>query len=62
MIYGALLVGVPSQNPTPEMARREAFHVFVSSWILTIGGGLIVCGVFALLYVLIVRVASRTRG
>jgi len=62
VIYGALLVGVPSQDPTPEMARREAFHVAVSGWIMIIGGGLFVCGGFALLCALSVRAASRGRG
>ena len=62
VIYGGLLVGVPYQDPTPEMARREAFHVAVASWMMTIGGGLFVCGVLALLSVLIVRTATRARG
>ena len=59
VIYGALLVGVPYQDPTPEMARREAFHVAVSGWIMSIGGGLLMCGVVALLCALIVRTARR---
>ena len=59
LIYGALLVGVPYPDPTPEMARRQALHVSVSGWIVSIGGGLLVCSVVALLCVLIVRTARR---
>ena len=62
VIYGGLLVGVPYPDPTAEMARRETFHVAISSWMMTIGVGSFVCGVFALLCVLIVSTVTRARS
>ena len=61
-VYGVLLVGVPYQDPTPEMARREAFHVSVSGWIMAIGVCMLICGVLALVLVAISRILSRVAG
>ena len=62
LIYGAVLVGVPSQDPTPEMAQREAFHVSVSSWIMAIGGCLFAVGVVAALFVWVSRSGGTRRN
>lgn len=58
-LYGALLVGVPYPDATPEMIRREAFHLAVSDWGMAIGGCLTLCGMVALMLVLIAREISR---
>ena len=41
LLYGVLLVSVPSPDPTPEMASRESHHLTVSSGMPLTGCGLI---------------------
>ena len=60
LVYGALMVGVPYQDPTPEMARREAFHLAVSGWGMAIGGCILVLAILGFASVLIARGISRT--
>ena len=62
LTYGTLLVGVPSQDPTPEMARREAFHMTIAGWVMAIGAGLLLCGILACLSVLVFRGVLRISG
>lgn len=53
--YGVFMVGIPSQDPTPEMARREALHLAISGWATTIGSMLLLLAVFGWLIALVVR-------
>lgn len=53
--YGVVMVGVPYQDPTPEMARREAFHLDVSGWGMAIGGCIVLLSVVAALAELVFR-------
>lgn len=59
LVYGAVLVGVPSQDPTPAMAREESFHLAVSSGIMAISAGLFLIGLIAFVFVLVARGISR---
>ena len=62
LVYGVLLVGVPSQDPTPQMVQREAFHVAVSGWIMLLGACLLFCGSLTFFSVLVTRGAVRMLG
>ncbi len=53
IVYGVLLVGVPSPDATAEMARVEAFHSSVS-------GAFVLTGVCLLLLGIVASVASGT--
>ena len=57
-IYSVVMVGVPYQDPTPEMVRRQDFHFSVSSSIEAIGGTLLCSGVLAFFMILIKRLVS----
>lgn len=59
--YGVVMVGVPYQDPTPEMARREAFHLTVSGWSMAIGGWLVLLAIIAALVAMALRIATRRR-
>lgn len=59
-VYGVVMVGVPYQDPTPEMARREAFHLDVSGWGMAIGGCIVLLSIIAASAVLVFRgIAKR---
>ncbi len=58
-MYGVLLVGVPDQDATVEAARRQAQHLGISSWIVGIGGMLLVSGIVLVMWMLIALPASR---
>ena len=60
VIYGVVMVGVPYQDPTPEMARREAFHTDVSGWAMAIGGCVLLASIVAMAVVAIFRFATRS--
>ncbi len=60
-LYGVAMVGVPSQDPTPEMARREAFHLGVSGWGAAIGGCILLLSVIGIAGVLLFRTTTRPR-
>ena len=57
-LYAVLSVGVPSQDPTPEMIRRETMHLDIAGWIMTMGAGLLVCGIFATLLTVVLRAVN----
>lgn len=60
-IYGAVMVGVPYQDPTPEMAQRQAFHLNVSKLGVAIGGCILLLAIISSLVTLVLRVATRRR-
>ena len=62
LIYGVLTVGVPSQDPTPEMVAREAFHLEVSGWMIMVGAVMLFSGVLAFLAILVTRGAKLLAG
>lgn len=59
MFYGAMTIGVPYQDPTPEMARREAVHLAVSSWAMIIGSCMILVAIVGDVAILIGRAISK---
>lgn len=61
-VYGVLLVGVPYQDPTPEMAHRETFHLAVSSGMFITGGGLFLCAALGVACTLLARVVRHLRA
>ena len=58
LVYGVILVGVPSPDATPEIASREAFHSSVSGWGMLIGGVIFVVGSVTFLLVAMIRIAK----
>ena len=60
-VYGVVMVGVPYQDPTPEMARREAFHLDVSGWGMAIGGCIVLLSIVVALSVLVFRCITKSR-
>lgn len=62
IIYGVLIVGVPDQDPTPEMARLETFHLDVSGWGMAIGGTLALLAFIGSIVILISRAVARLRA
>ena len=60
-VYGVVMVGVPYQDPTPEMAQREAFHTGVSAWGMAIGGFILLLSVAAIIAVTVFRLATRSK-
>ena len=61
-VYGVVMVGVPYQDPTPEMAQREAFHTAVSGWAIAIGGLVLLLSIVAVVVVVTFRFVSRSRS
>ena len=61
-VYGVAMVGVPYQDPTPEIAKRIAFHSNVSGWAMAIGGVILLLAVVASVAVSVVRFVVRTRS
>ena len=59
LVYGAVMVGVPYQDPTPEMARREAFHIAVSGSIMAVGCCVTLLAMLGFLSVLVARGITR---
>jgi hypothetical protein len=43
--YGAIFVGVPYQDPSPELLARQNFNDSVASYIYMSGFGMIILGV-----------------
>jgi len=62
VVYGVIMVGIPSQDPTPEMAEQEAFHSTVSMLGMAIGGCLLLSAIVAIILVLAIRFATRSRA
>ncbi len=59
IVYGVFLVGVPSQDLSPELARQESLHSAVSGWLAGIGLCLMLLGILGFFSVLITRSISR---
>lgn len=59
--YGVVMVGVPYQDPTPEVLRREAFHNSVSGWTAALGGLILLMSIIGFAAVLLYRLAKRLR-
>jgi hypothetical protein len=53
--YGGIFVGVPYQDPSPELLARQNFHDSVAGYIYMSGFGMIVLGVV----LTIIRVGAR---
>jgi hypothetical protein len=58
LLYGAIGVGVPTQDPTPEIASYEKGVERVSSWIMSTG---IAIGLSGLLWAGALRLAREPR-
>jgi len=43
-VYDVLFVGIPYQDPTPELQARYDFHSAVAGWFYTAGGILFLAG------------------
>jgi hypothetical protein len=60
LAYGAIMVGVPTQDPTPAIAAAEARNGRISVWGMLLGGCLLLVSVVWLAVVGIVN--SRAAG
>ena len=60
--YGVVMVGVPYQDPTPEIVRREAFHNSVSAWTMAFGGFILLLSILAFVAIHLYRLSKRFRG
>ncbi len=59
LAYGVVMVGVPTQDPTPAIAAAEARDVSISGWGMLLGAFLFLVSVVWLAVIAIVKRARR---
>jgi hypothetical protein len=56
LAYGVVMVGVPTQDPTPAIAAAEARDIRISSWGMLVGACLFVVSV---VWLAVITIAKR---
>jgi heme/copper-type cytochrome/quinol oxidase subunit 2 len=62
LIYAAIVVGVPTQDPTPAIAASEAHVEHVSNWWISIGIILILFGTLSPCFCRLLHRRAHTAG
>jgi hypothetical protein len=59
LLYGAMMVGVPTQDPPPLVHSQEAFDTLISDGMMTGGAMIFVIGLTALIFLSVVKIFRK---